>query len=73
MKVKQLIKLLSKQDPDRLVVLASDMEGNSFDTLSDVEPYAYNAERQEIGIEKKMKGYDDEVMTDGVPALVLWP
>ncbi len=37
MKVKQLIKLLQKADPGAEVILATDMEGNSFDKVSRVE------------------------------------
>lgn len=74
MTVKCLIAKLSKLDPNRLVVLSSDMEGNSFSPLAHIEKnLAFNAERAEIGVEKKIRGYDDEPMTDGVPAVVLFP
>ena len=35
MKVKQLIKLLSKEDPEAEIILASDAEGNSFHYFDD--------------------------------------
>ena len=36
MKIKQLIKILNKYDPDTKIVLASDSEGNSYSFLEDV-------------------------------------
>ena len=36
MRVKQLIKILKTMDPDLVVVLSSDEEGNSFGELRDV-------------------------------------
>ena len=36
MKVKNLIELLQKEDPERLVVCQKDPEGNSYSPLSDM-------------------------------------
>jgi hypothetical protein len=85
MKVKKLIKLLKKQDPDRLVVLSTDGEGNSYSPVSDMSTGGYRAENtwsgevgpEEFTDEMKEAGYydEDDVYNgkDDVPALVLWP
>jgi hypothetical protein len=82
MTVKQLIERLQKEDPDRLVVMAADGEGNSHSPLSGFWTGAYRADSKwsgEVGLDKltekdKKQGYTDEdVMTDGVPALILSP
>ncbi len=79
--VKRLIKLLQAEDPDRTVLLSSDPEGNSYATLSSLTTCAFREEdcQIELGLEKltsgaKKQGYTQEdVMTDGKPALVLYP
>jgi len=60
MTVKELIEQLKKEDPDRLVIMAKDPEGNGYSPLSDFWSGAYRAETTEDVI-------------DGVPALILTP
>lgn len=77
MTVRELIERLKQEDPDRVVVLSQDAEGNGFDTLHTVEAMAYSD--GEVGYqiltpEMKKQGYTEEdLMPDGTPALVLWP
>ncbi len=77
--VRQLIAILSKHDPNRVVVLATDMEGNGYNLLKDptIEPLAYRETDEypyiEIGVEKPEPGYADEVLEGGKPALVIYP
>lgn len=80
--VADLIELLQEEDPDRIVVMSKDGEGNSYSPLSDFSSASYVAEctwSGEIGIEEltdelKAMGYTEEdVIEGGVPALVLWP
>lgn len=79
MTVLQLIKALQKHDPKRLVVMASDPEGNSFDSLRQLSTAAYDPRTREIGLEELTPemtalGYtEDEVMSCGKAALVLYP
>jgi hypothetical protein len=82
MVVRELIEQLQKEDPERLVVMSKDSEGNSFSPLYQYTTDAYRAEttwRGEIGLEElteeaKKSGYTEEdVIEDGQKALVLWP
>lgn len=82
MKVKDLIKRLQKCDPNRVVIMAKDSEGNSYSPLADFWEGSYRAETTwygEVGLEKlteadRKAGYTDEdVMEDGKPALILCP
>lgn len=66
-------------DPKRIIVAASDSEGNSFVEIDNVELMKYDPEEQSVGMEKlteelKEAGYSkDDVMKRGVKAFVLWP
>jgi len=83
MKVKELIKLLKKEDQEKLVIMSSDGEGNSFSPLSDFgNTDCYLADSTwsgEVGFSKltkkqKAEGYGDEdILVEGVPALVIYP
>lgn len=82
MKVKKLIKLLQACDPERIVVMASDSEGNGYSPLADISSAAYRAETTwsgEVGLETlteldRKKGYSEEdVIDDGKPAIILHP
>jgi len=82
MTVKELIEELQAVDPGRLVVMSSDVEGNSHSPLCDLSTGAYAAESTwagEYGLEKltpedEEAGYGEEdVLEDGVPALCLHP
>ena len=69
--VKQLIEKLKKENPDALVVVSHDSEGNSFSPLHQAEPSTYKADRNQ------WHGYLTESApseADGtVAAVVLWP
>jgi hypothetical protein len=78
--VKELIDLLSKYDPNRIVVMAKDSEGNGYSPLHGCQTGAYRAETTwygDVGLEpgeEIPKGYGEEdVIHDGVPALILTP
>lgn len=79
MKVKELIKILQKEDPERLVVLSCDEEGNYYSPLSALNLGKYNKESHAVGLESLTReleesGYSEEdVMEDGVKALILYP
>jgi len=77
MKVKELIKALEKCDSERLVVLSSDPEGNSFNPCRDVEYTNYCYKDNKIGLQKlteglKEDGYTEEDVLNGTPCIVLW-
>lgn len=82
MTVKELIKELEQCNPDDLVVMSTDEEGNGFDTLVDVESNnVYVPKDREIHIKKLTKalrsqGYTKEDLYEGddaVDCVVLWP
>lgn len=82
MTVADLIKALASEDPARLVVMAKDGEGNDYSPLSGTSRKSYRADTtwsgetglEELTTEDIRQGYDEEdVISDGVPALVLWP
>lgn len=82
MKVKELIKLLQKENPERIVVMASDAEGNSYSPLDGISTAAYKAETTwsgEVGLEKlseedRAAGYTEEdVLEGGKPCVILHP
>jgi hypothetical protein len=77
MTVRQLVEILMKDDPDRIVILSRDQEGNGFSPLRSFEACKYND--GEVGLEEltpelEAAGYSDEdVMHGGKKALCLWP
>ena len=82
MNVKELIKQLQTEDPDRLVILQGDAEGNSFSPILHMWAGAYkeyseydgDAKVEKLTESMRARGYTDEdVITDGVPALILTP
>lgn len=79
MKVKDLIKQLQKIDQERLVILSSDEEGNSYSLLRVVSECAYSEEDRIVGLEEltavdEKDGYSEEdVIADGIKAVCLWP
>jgi hypothetical protein len=84
MTVKELIERLQKEDPDRIVIMAKDGEGNSYSPLSDLGTAAYKPTstwRGDAGLEPEdlteemiKKGYSEEdVIRDGQKAIVLQP
>lgn len=82
MKVKELIEKLQKCDPESLVVMSEDGEGNGFSPLSDVDDsHNYAADSTwsgEIGLREltprlEDSGFTEEDLLDGEKCVVLWP
>ena len=87
MKVRELIEALNECDPEALVVLSSDGEGNRFspvDGYDDRQVYipettwSGSTKFAELTPELEKAGYDeedcvDEDETDAVPCVILWP
>lgn len=77
--VKELIELLKKEDPDRVVIMSIDPEGNGFGYLHELATCAWDPENREVGLEEltpelKKAGYSEEdVFEGGQKALCLWP
>ena len=76
--VAELIATLQKEDPNRIVIMSSDAEGNDYSPLFSVAPCAYNKRDREVGMESltekdKQQGYTEEdVMVGGTPAICLY-
>lgn len=81
MTVSELIALLQTMPADALVVQSSDAEGNNFSPVSEAGLGRYAAEttwRGEFGLyeltpEDEAKGYSEEDVPDGPPAVCIWP
>jgi len=82
MTVRELIEGLLTEDPDRVVVMAKDGEGNGYSPLSSWWTGAYVAETTwygEVGLETlteedQRRGYSEkDVKVGGMPALILSP
>jgi hypothetical protein len=77
MTIKQLIEELAAYEPDRLVVLSRDEEGNGYLPLAQIDSAKFHD--GEIGLEEltpelEKQGYSDEdVMKRGKRAVVLYP
>ena len=82
MTVAELVKMLKAFEPDRVVVLQKDAEGNGYSPLIEAYPGMYRAETTwygDVGLEAlddglRERGFTEEdVMHDGERALVLVP
>jgi hypothetical protein len=79
MKVKELIEMLQEFNPDSVVIMQRDPEGNGYAPLSGAEDNgAWNKKDREYGYatlteELEEQGYSEEDCIDGEPAVVLWP
>lgn len=77
MKVKELIEKLKEFNEERVVILSSDSEGNSYCKLFELSEGSYL--EGEIGLEEltdelKEAGYDeDDVFEEGESAIILYP
>jgi len=76
--VKDLKKLLENVDDDRIVVLSSDPEGNSYSPFRESGEFSYDEYQGEVGLEELTKeliedGYSENDLLNGQPALVLYP
>lgn len=70
MTVRELIKQLEESDPESIVVLSKDAEGNRFSPLYKLTPERYVSENSYSGwIEYE----DADSGPDDVHAVVLWP
>jgi len=70
MKVKELIEELGKYDPDMLLVMSKDAEGNRYSPLSGLFDGHYVPSNTWSG---DILDEEDEISEDAVPALVLCP
>ena len=78
MNVRDAIAQLSQMDPDAIVILAKDPEGNAFNPLDELSTAIYGPATREIGLfeltdDLRAKGYDEDDLLDGIPSVVLWP
>ena len=81
MKVKKLIEILQDYNPDDLVILSIDEEGNAFNELRFIGEMRYSRDWKEakyrtLTPEMKERGYcEDDIYTEeqGVNCIVLWP
>lgn len=69
MKTKELIEILEQLDPETVVVLSFDPEGNSFSECQDAQRFFWDKENSEI----YSFGDIDEINDDLKDAIVLWP
>lgn len=70
MKVHELIKQLSKLDPNTLVVMACDSEGNCYSPLYDFGIGMYRPECSYYG---ELVDEEGKIESSDVPCIVLWP
>lgn len=83
MKVKQLIKELSKLNPELKIILSSDAEGNSYHELDEIDYKQCGYKKQDyeiyIGLTHLTKkdinvGYTEEdVLTGAKPCVIFYP
>lgn len=78
MKIKDLIEQLQKLDPELLVVLSKDEEGNGYSELAYIEPNSRFSEGEVspniLTEELDEEGWSEEdFLDDGIPCVILWP
>lgn len=71
MKVSELIALLNDLDPDVIVVMQKDAEGNGYSPCDGAEAARYEADSTWSG--HVMSDEDDDYEARGVACVVLWP
>lgn len=76
MRVHELIEELKTVDPERLVVMSRDEEGNAYCPVIEISTGAYN--RGDYGLDELTdelieQGYCSEDVLDGTPCICLWP
>ncbi len=77
--VKELIAQLTELDPDAVVIMQRDPEGNGYAPCSGAEGNgAWDTREREFGYasitESMMQsGFTDEDIVRGIPAVVIWP
>lgn len=83
MTVRELIERLQGIDPDRIVIIQKDAEGNAYSPLEGVDggnvaflagsTYSGYVGLQELTPELRQQGYTREDIIDGQPCCVLYP
>ncbi len=82
MRVWELIDRLKKIDPEKIVVMSKDSEGNCYSPLVDTEEREYMAEStfsgyvgfKDLTPAMELEGYGDEdIIKDGESAVVFYP
>lgn len=84
MTVGELIARLKKEDPNRVVILSRDVEGNGFSPLYGIwtgaylpnlhHPWDVNVGLEELTEEDRDNGYgEDDLLPGGEPALIMTP
>jgi hypothetical protein len=77
--VKELIARLAELDPEAVVIMQRDPEGNGYAPCAGAEGNgAWDGDEQEYGYASlspglEKNGYSEEDLVSGVPAVVLWP
>lgn len=70
MKVKELIEKLQQCNPDDIVILSKDEEGNEFYVLDKMEKMVYIPDRREVHYGELTQDMEKQGYTK---AVVLWP
>jgi hypothetical protein len=78
MTVAEVMGLLEGQNPDAIVVMAGDEEGNYYSTISGIEGDLYMNDDGDVGYntmnqELRDEGYTDDDLVVGEPCVVLYP
>lgn len=82
MTVKELIEVLKLVNPDRIVILQKDSEGNGFSPLAGIDdnavyqPYHHwsgEVKIQTLTDDLRRQGYEEKDTGEGAPCLVLFP
>tara|TARA_R100001143_G_scaffold35943_1_gene33532 strand:- start:5474 stop:5713 length:240 start_codon:yes stop_codon:yes gene_type:complete len=79
MTVRELIEQLEQCDPDRIVVIARDAEGNGFSKLSFIDGFNVQFDGDTVGLERLdaaaiASGYSQhDVLDRGAPCVTLFP
>lgn len=77
MTVQELIELLQKFDPNKIVISQRDAAGNSYSPMAGAWAGAYDHTSQKCGYtaitdDLASRGFTDEDIVAGDPAVVLW-
>lgn len=81
MKVKDLIEKLKEHDPEAMVALSKDAEGNGYSPLADIEAAGYSKDDHFSGLTynkltpelEKMGFSEEDIDEDAEDCVFLWP
>ena len=79
MKVKDVVGALLECDQEAIVIISIDAEGNSYDPLYLIEKgMNWNERWQEVGYQEltddmRNRGYGEDDVVEGIPAVVFYP